>query len=113
MESNYHVIHNFMFTLYYKPSCSFCQRVLQMADNLNVDLELKDVSESEVAASELVEKGGQMLVPFLVDSERGVSMYEAGDIIDHLRAFGKKESTPTTNKPRVHVGGSTCVSCEG
>lgn len=103
-----------MFTLYYKPSCSFCQRVLQMAENFNVELELKDVEENEDFKAELLEKGGQLQVPFLVDSEREVSMYEASDIIDHLREFGKGVASPLqASKPRVHVGGSVCESCEG
>jgi glutathione S-transferase len=103
-----------MFTLYYKPTCAFSQRVLQMAENFNVELELKDVSESEEFAAELLEKGGSDKTPFLVDSERNVSMYESSDIIDHLREFGRNASTVSVvSKPRVHVGGSTCVSCEG
>ncbi len=102
-----------MFTLYYRPDCSFCQRVLQMAENFNVDLELKDISESDEALAELIEKGGQNQVPFLVDSERAVSMYESSDIIDHLREFGKQQPAAAVSKPRVHIGGSTCVSCEG
>ncbi|MEY2665562.1 MAG: hypothetical protein RLZZ480_667 [Candidatus Parcubacteria bacterium] len=84
-----------------------------MADNFNVELELKDVEESEEAMAELMEKGGKSVTPFLVDSERGVSMYESSDIIDHLREFGKQTATVAANKPRVHIGGSTCVSCEG
>lgn len=84
-----------------------------MAENLNVSLELKDVSESEAAAAELLEMGGKATVPFLVDSERGISMYESSDIIDHLREFGKIASPVAVTKPRVHVGGSVCESCEG
>ncbi len=85
-----------------------------MAENFNVELDLKDISEDETALAELLEKGGKQQVPFLVDTERNVSMYESGDIIDHLREFGKKAAVaPAENKPRVHVGGSTCVSCEG
>ena len=74
-----------MFTLYYKPTCPFCQRVLQMSENLGVELELKDISEDESAADELVEKGGKRQVPFLVDSQTGESMYESSDIIDYMR----------------------------
>lgn len=84
-----------------------------MAENFNVELELKDISESEEALAELLEKGGERQVPFLVDSERGVSMYESSDIIDHLREFGKTAVAAVPGKPRVHIGGSTCVSCEG
>lgn len=102
-----------MFILYYKPSCPFCQRVLQMAENLNVELTLKDVSEDEVALAELLNKGGKQQVPFLVDTEAAVSMYESSDIIDYLRTTGRTDTTTAAAKPRVHVGGSTCVSCEG
>ncbi len=85
-----------------------------MAENFNVELDLRDVEESEEAMAELLEKGGESQVPFLVDSERDISMYESSDIIDHLREFGKKEAVAASaGKPRVHVGGSTCVSCEG
>ncbi len=74
-----------MFTLYYKPSCPFCQRVLQMAENLHVTFDLKDISEDEAARLELIEKGGKQQVPFLVDTDKGVSMYESSDIIDYIR----------------------------
>jgi glutathione S-transferase len=33
---------------------------------------------------ELMDKGGKLQVPFLVDEERGVSMYESDDIIEYL-----------------------------
>lgn len=105
-----------MLTLYYKPACPFCQRVIQMSENLKVELEMKDVSEDETAYTELMEKGGKMQVPFLVDSEKDVSMYESGDIIEYMR-----DNRPSTEgvdgenaaKPRMHVSESVCESCEG
>ena len=103
-----------MFTLYYKPSCPFCQRVLQMGENLGVEFDLKDISESEEFAEQLLEKGGKKQVPFLVDTETGTSMYESSDIIDYIRE-NKPKSTEekTVTKPRVHVSSSVCESCEG
>lgn len=103
-----------MFTLYYKPTCPFCQRVLQMAENLGVEFDLKDISEDEAIAAELIEKGGKRQVPFLIDTEKDVSMYESSDIIEYIR-----ENRPATNgekavaKPRVHVSNAVCESCEG
>jgi glutathione S-transferase len=102
-----------MFTLYYKPTCPFCQRVLQVSDNLGVEFDLRDISEDESAREELIEKGGKQQVPFLVDAENDVSMYESSDIIDYVRENGKKSEGSSEAKPRIHVGGSTCVSCEG
>ena len=86
-----------------------------MADNLGITLTTHDIDESDTALQELLEKGGKKQVPFLVDSEKNVSMYESNDIIDYLRDNYSKTETNTTEtvKPRVHVGGSTCVSCEG
>lgn len=103
-----------MLTLYYKPSCPFCQRVLQMAENLKVELELKDVSEDESALAELLELGGQKQVPFLVDAEKGVSMYESSDIIEHMREHhANTASSEGGVKPRVHISSAVCESCEG
>ncbi len=103
-----------MLTLFYRPTCPFCQRVLQMAENLNVTLDLKDISEDADAAEELVAKGGKTQVPFLVDTDRDVMMYESSDIIDYLREHGgKKEAVAATAKPRVHISSSVCESCEG
>jgi anaphase-promoting complex subunit 7 len=103
-----------MFTLYYKPACPFCQRVLELSENLGVDLDLKDVSDDEVFAQELLEKGGKKQVPFLVDAEKEVSMYESNDIIEYIRENRpKNESASSAAKPRMHVSNAVCESCEG
>lgn len=103
-----------MLTLFYRPTCPFCQRVLQMAENLNVALDLRDISEDADSAAELLEIGGKSQVPFLVDTDRGESMYESSDIVDYLREHGtKKETVATAAKPRVHVSSAVCESCEG
>lgn len=102
-----------MLTLYYKPTCPFCQRVMQMAENLKVDLEFKDVSEDETALAELLEKGGQKQVPFLVDGDKDKSMYESSDIIDYIRDNYANTGDAEAKKPRVHISNSVCESCEG
>lgn len=85
-----------------------------MAENLGVELDLRDVTESEEALAELVEKSGKQQVPFLVDTDRGVAMLESSDIIEYMRDhYAKSGVSSEAPKPRVHVGGSTCTSCEG
>ena len=85
-----------------------------MADNLKVEFELKDVSEDESALNELIEKGGQKQVPYLVDTEKNVAMYESSDIIEYIRDnYANTGAEPTANKPRVHMSNSVCESCEG
>lgn len=74
-----------MLTLYYKTTCPYCQRVCAEAEHFGIEFNLKDIAASETDLNELIEKGGKRQVPFLVDEERGVSMYESNDIIEYLK----------------------------
>lgn len=103
-----------MLSLYYKESCPFCQRVMQMAENLGVEFDLKDIESDDAIAAELIEKGGQRQVPYLVDTEKDVAMYESNDIIEYIRD-NYANTASAESKPRIHTAGadSTCVACEG
>ena len=85
-----------------------------MAENLKVALDLRDIDEDEGALLELREKSGTDQVPYLSDAEKNVAMPESNDIIEYLRTnYSNSASDNSAPKPRVHVGGSTCLSCEG
>lgn len=100
-----------MLTLYYRPSCPFCRRVLAVVDRMQLSVELKDISEANIQA-ELMNRGGKSQVPYLVDSEYEVEMYESDAIVDHLQSkYGKK--TISSNRPRIHISDNACLSCEG
>ncbi|PIR47125.1 MAG: glutaredoxin [Candidatus Vogelbacteria bacterium CG10_big_fil_rev_8_21_14_0_10_45_14] len=73
-----------MLTLYVKTGCPFCEKVLKFAGDNDVSLNLKNIAEEGVRL-ELIEKGGEQQVPFLVDEQNGVSMYESDDIVEHLK----------------------------
>jgi glutathione S-transferase len=78
-----------MITLYVNPECPFCIKTVEVARELGVPLTVKDVHEEGVS-EELVELGGKKQMPFMVDDEDGVSMYESDDIMAYLhRKFGK------------------------
>ncbi len=101
-----------MLTLYSKSTCPFCRRVVAVLDRLKLDYELKDIEEDAANAEELVAHGGKRQVPYLIDEKEGVALYESDDIVAHLqKTYGTTVSG--TARPRVHVGGSTCISCEG
>ena len=74
-----------MLTLYVKTGCPFCHKVLTTGQELGITFEEKNIADNAVAA-ELVARSGKRQVPYLVDSERGVEMYESGDIDAYLRA---------------------------
>ena len=100
-----------MLTLYYRPTCAFCRRVLAVIDRLSLEVELKDIANAEFE-TELLTLGGQVQVPFLVDSAAGVEMYESDAIVSHLQTTYGKVST-TAVRPRIHIADNVCVSCEG
>ncbi len=102
-----------MLKLYYKPTCPFCRKVLDEAELLGIKFELKDISSSDEIAAELIEKGGMRQVPYLVDEERNVSMYESDDIVEYLRehyAPQSDEPEEKTEEVKIHKAGGTCGS---
>jgi len=104
-----------MLTLYYKPTCPFCQKVTDLISELHLDVELKDISANDTFREELIAKGGKQQVPYLVDSDKDIAMYESDDIMDYLELnYGNSTETEETgDAPRVHVSDSTCTACEG
>ncbi|MEZ4104505.1 MAG: glutathione S-transferase N-terminal domain-containing protein [Candidatus Paceibacterota bacterium] len=100
-----------MLTLYYKPTCAFCRRVIAVIDRLELEVDMKDITVPAIEV-ELVEKGGKNQTPFLIDSEKDVLLYESDDIVAHLQKNYGQE-TIATSRPRVHISDSACVSCEG
>lgn len=74
-----------MLTLYVKTGCPFCRKVLDTVAELGIDVAQKNIADQSVA-DELVALGGKRQVPYLVDSDRDVALYESMDIDAYLRA---------------------------
>ncbi len=72
--------------LYTKTGCPFCKKVLDAAQELGIILQERDIADPKNLA-ELMEKGGKRQVPFLIDEEKGISMYESGDIVEYLKSL--------------------------
>lgn len=79
-----------MLTLYVKTGCPYCLKVLDTLEELGVPFEEKNIADDAVAA-ELVARGGKRQVPYLVDDENDVEMYESADISTYLRERYAKE----------------------
>ncbi len=73
-----------MLILYVRTGCPFCEKVLAAAEKLSIPLIEKNIADPAISA-ELVARGGKAQVPYLVDSERGVEMYESDDIVAYLQ----------------------------
>jgi glutaredoxin len=72
-----------MLTLYVKTGCAYCAMAIHKLEELDLEYEEKNVAEPGIA-EELIARGGKRQMPYLVDTEKGVEMYESADIVDHL-----------------------------
>ena len=74
-------------SLYYYDSCPYCRMVLRAAEELDLELELRDVLRNDAYLRELVEATGRRTVPCLrIESESGDVrwMHESLDIVAYL-----------------------------
>lgn len=71
--------------LYVKTGCPWCEKVLNTGKELGIKFEERNIKDDAIA-SELIKRGGKRQVPYLVDNERNVEMYESADIDAYLRA---------------------------
>jgi glutaredoxin len=117
-----------MLTLYVKTGCPYCAVALKKVEDLGLTINEKNIADQGVA-DELVAKGGKRQVPYLVDDEHGVEMYESSDIAAYLeKTYGKKEEEPAQAvamddsfldnvkvAPRIHRSpdAGVCEACEG
>jgi glutaredoxin len=76
--------------LYSYEACPRCRRVRQTLTELDLDFLHRSCPVGSVRAGacanrqRLVERGGKMQVPYLVDPNSGAEMYESDAIIDYL-----------------------------
>lgn len=80
-----------MLELYQAEDCPYSQTVREALTDLGVSYVCHNPRRhggevrNEQTHHELVELGGQDQIPFLVDTRRGVTMYESDDIVEYLR----------------------------
>lgn len=72
------------YILYVKAECPYAAKVLAYAAEHGILFEERNVDDPDIA-DELIERGGKRQVPYLVDVEEAVEMYESEDIIEYLK----------------------------
>ena len=70
-------------TLYYFPSCPFCQKVLGYLQEHNINVPKKDTHANSAYRDELIKIGGKPQVPCLVVD--GKALYESDDIVEWFK----------------------------
>ncbi len=71
-----------MLELFYSESCPYCRKVINYFNEHNIEHVLKDINERE-NFEKLMEMGKISQIPFLIDTDNNVMMYESDKIIDY------------------------------
>ena len=75
-----------MLDLYILEDCPYCKKVLTFLDEMRIKFNKIDIIDKKNEDT-LVQLGGKRQVPFLVDKDRNIQMYESGDIIEYLKTI--------------------------
>lgn len=73
-----------MLELFVLENCPYCQKVMKFLEQEEMKYQKIDISNKESEDS-LIQIGGKRQVPFLIDTERNIQMYESNDIIEYLK----------------------------
>ena len=73
-----------MLKLFILDSCPYCHKVMDYLDERNMKYEKINI-ENQTSEDILIRMGGKRQVPFLVDTDRNIQMYESNDIIEYLK----------------------------
>ena len=75
-----------MLELFVLETCPYCKKVTDFLEKESIKYQKIDISNKESEES-LIQIGGKRQVPFLVDTERNIQMYESNDIIEYLKTI--------------------------
>jgi len=70
--------------LYEFEACPYCRKAREALSHLDIDVEVRPVARQSPRRAELKARGGKIQVPYLVDPNTGVEMYESDDIVRYL-----------------------------
>ena len=72
--------------LYEFEACPYCRKVRVVLCELDLDYLVHPVAHGSPRRAQLLELGGKMQVPYLVDPNTGARLYESEDIMAYLNA---------------------------
>ena len=75
-----------MIDLFVLENCPYCKKVMNYMDNNGMKYNKIDIS-NKASEESLVNIGGKRQVPFMVDKDRNIQMYESSDIIEYVKTL--------------------------
>jgi len=70
--------------LYNMEGSPYCRKVREALSELDLSHVVRNLPKGSAKRAELVQRGGKMQVPYLVDPNTGRAMYESDDIVAYL-----------------------------
>ena len=75
-----------MIDLYVLENCPYCKKVMSYMDANDMKYNKIDISNKSSEES-LIQLGGKRQVPFMVDKDRNIQMYESSDILEYVKTL--------------------------
>ena len=75
-----------MLELFILPTCPYCFKVMKYLNENHIPYKKIDITDKQNEEA-LIRIGGKRQVPFLIDKENGIEMYESSDIIEYLKTL--------------------------
>ena len=75
-----------MIDLFILESCPYCKKVMKYMDENGIKYNKIDIA-NKASEESLVQIGGKRQVPFMVDKDRNIQMYESSDIIEYVKTL--------------------------
>jgi glutathione S-transferase len=72
--------------LYNMEGSPYCRKVREVLSELDLEHVVKNVPKGSPKRAALLDRGGKMQVPYLVDPNTGRAMYESDEIVAYLQA---------------------------
>lgn len=75
-----------MIDLFILETCPYCKKVMSYMDENGISYNKIDITDKASEAA-LIQMGGKRQVPFMVDKDRNIQMYESNDIIEYVKTL--------------------------
>ena len=75
-----------MLDLFILETCPYCKKVMSFLDEHGIKYNKIDI-KNKTSEEALIQIGGKRQVPFLIDKDRNIQMYESDDIIEYLKTI--------------------------
>lgn len=91
-----------MLELYQREECPFCHKVRVALNDLELDFICRISKTGSAQREAMMKLGDKPQVPFLVDQEKGIMLYESDAIVEYLYAnYSKIEQKTEDNAPKI------------